>query len=396
MVAVARETVPAGVGIRLAEAEQLPFRDGWFDRVTMSLVLHLVDRPRALAEARRVVPDGRTVAISTFHPDHFASYWLNPFFPSIRAIDEARFPTPEEIERELAAAGFPQFASRRLSGTAELGRDEALARIRGRHISTFDLLAAEEIAEGTARAERELPDRIVVAARAARRGQGRRPDRAARRPQPSTLCPDPLNRHREAGKENVTTHIRRPRGQGPARRRGSRADALPHRARADRAQRRSRRARARRHPHARRPARPPPAGARRRAVRRRRRPRRRRHHLPPRRRARPRRRPAAARPAGRPRARSSTSRSRARPSCSSTTCSSPAARSAPRSTPCSSTAGRRACSSRCSSTAATASCRSAPTTSARTSPRRSPSASGSSSPRPTRATASCSLGGDSR
>lgn len=161
MVAVARETVPTGVGIRLAEAEHLPFRDGWFDRVTMSLVLHLVDRPRALAEARRVVGVGGRLAISTFHPDHFSSYWLIPFFPSIRAIDEERFPTPEEIERELAEAGFPQFASRRLSGTVELGRDEALARIRGRHISTFDLLSADEIAEGTAQAESELPDRIV-------------------------------------------------------------------------------------------------------------------------------------------------------------------------------------------------------------------------------------------
>ena len=71
MVAGAREQVPAGVGVRRGAAERLPFRDGWFDRVVMSLVIHLVDRPLALAEARRVVgPDGR-VAISTFHPDHF-------------------------------------------------------------------------------------------------------------------------------------------------------------------------------------------------------------------------------------------------------------------------------------------------------------------------------------
>ena len=162
MVAVARETRARRCGHPAwRRRSTLPFRDGWFDRVTMSLVLHLVDRPRALAEARRVVGVGGRLAISTFHPDHFSSYWLIPFFPSIRAIDEERFPTPEEIERELAEAGFPQFASRRLSGTAELGRDEALARIRGRHISTFDLLSADEIAEGTARAESELPDRIV-------------------------------------------------------------------------------------------------------------------------------------------------------------------------------------------------------------------------------------------
>jgi SAM-dependent methyltransferase len=161
MVAVAREMLPAGVGVRQGTAEQLPFRDGWFDRVTMSLVLHLVDRPLALAEARRVVPDDGRIAISTFHPDHFETYWLQPFFPSIRTIDAARFPRPDEMERELTVAGFPHIEMRRLTAESELSREEALARIRGRHISTFDLLGTEEFAEGTARAERELPDRVV-------------------------------------------------------------------------------------------------------------------------------------------------------------------------------------------------------------------------------------------
>ena len=162
MVAVARESVPAGVGVRQGEAEQLPFRDGWFDRVVMSLVIHLVDRRKTLAEARRVVQADGRVAISTFHPDHFATYWLNPYFPSIRTIDEARFPTPAELQAELAEAGFPHFESRRLTSELELDRADALARIRGRHISTFDLLAADEVAEGTARAELELPERIVT------------------------------------------------------------------------------------------------------------------------------------------------------------------------------------------------------------------------------------------
>jgi ubiquinone/menaquinone biosynthesis C-methylase UbiE len=162
MVAVARETLPAGVGVRQGSAEALPFRDGWFDRVTMSLVLHLLDRPRALAEARRVVGDDGRIAISTFHPDHFASYWLLPYFPSIREIDEARFPTPAQMQAELTEAGFPDVVLRRLSARLELSREEALERIRGRHISTFDLLAPEELAEGTARAERELPERVPL------------------------------------------------------------------------------------------------------------------------------------------------------------------------------------------------------------------------------------------
>ncbi|MSO95284.1 MAG: methyltransferase domain-containing protein [Thermoleophilia bacterium] len=175
MVAVARATLPAGVGVRRGNAEQLPFRDGWFDRVTMSLVLHLVDRPRALAEARRVVPADGRIAISTFHPQHFESYWLNPYFPSIREIDETRFPTPEAMRLELAQAGFVRYEERLLTTAGTISREAALDRIRGRHISTFDLLTTEEVAEGTKRAERELPDsvqqrlvRLVVVGRAGR------------------------------------------------------------------------------------------------------------------------------------------------------------------------------------------------------------------------------------
>ena len=162
MVAVTRETVPVGVGVRQGVAERLPFRDGWFDRVTMSIVIHLVDRPSAFAEARRVVPPDGRIAIATFHPDHFASYWLNPFFPSIREIDAVRFPTPEVLQAELAEAGFARLETRRLLAEETIDRETALARIRGRHISTFDLLPADEIEEGTARADRELPARIVT------------------------------------------------------------------------------------------------------------------------------------------------------------------------------------------------------------------------------------------
>jgi SAM-dependent methyltransferase len=171
MLAVARERVPRGVGLRQGRAEELPFKDGWFDAVVLSLVIHLVDRPRALAEAARVLAPGGRVAIATFAPAHFDVYWLNPWFPGIAAVDRERFPTPEQLERELLAAGFRGVRSARRSWTGAIDREEALDRIRGRHISTFDLLSEEELAAGLARAERELPaqvetrlEQLVVAA----------------------------------------------------------------------------------------------------------------------------------------------------------------------------------------------------------------------------------------
>jgi SAM-dependent methyltransferase len=160
MVRVARVGAPPGVGLKVGRAEALPFRDGSFERVTMRHAVHLVDRPRAFAEAVRVLGAEGRLAIATFAPEHFDGYWLNPWFPSIAELDRARFPTEDELREELRSAGLGTVAAVRVSSVQELDRETALARVRGRHISTFDLLSDREIAEGTRRAEAELPARI--------------------------------------------------------------------------------------------------------------------------------------------------------------------------------------------------------------------------------------------
>ena len=158
MLEVAR-TRAGGAGLKLGSAEELPFKDGWFARATMWLVAHLVDRPRAFAEAHRVLsPDGR-FAVATFDPSYFDEFWLNELFPSMEAVDRERFPTAPELEAELRGAGF-HVRLLRLSQRGSLARADALERIRGKHISTFDLISDEEYDAGLGRAERELPDRV--------------------------------------------------------------------------------------------------------------------------------------------------------------------------------------------------------------------------------------------
>jgi SAM-dependent methyltransferase len=162
MLAVARERLPRGVAVREAPAERLPFRDGWFERATMTLVVHHLDRPRAFAEARRVVGEGGRLAILTFDPESFERYYLNAYFPSILEIDRARFPSAGVLERELLAAGFGGVSVTPHERSKTITRDDALARIRGRHISTFQLIPDEEYEQGRQRAERELPDEVEV------------------------------------------------------------------------------------------------------------------------------------------------------------------------------------------------------------------------------------------
>jgi SAM-dependent methyltransferase len=155
MAVLARERVST---VKIAPAERLPFKDGWFERALMVLVIHLIDRPQAFAEAQRVLGvDGRLV-VATFDPSHFERYWLNRFFPSLEAIDRARFPEPAKLQAELEAAGFASVRLTALSQRGAIGREAALERVRGHFISPLQLLDDEELAAGLERMEAELPE----------------------------------------------------------------------------------------------------------------------------------------------------------------------------------------------------------------------------------------------
>lgn len=145
---------------REGAAEALPFKDGWFERVVMRLSLHHLDRPRALAEAARVLVPGGRILIATFDPDHFEGYWLNELFPSVAGIDCARFPGAATLTAELEDAGFAGVRIETRTQPGTLSRAEVLERIRGHYISTLDLLDESEYARGLAAAEAHVPERL--------------------------------------------------------------------------------------------------------------------------------------------------------------------------------------------------------------------------------------------
>jgi ubiquinone/menaquinone biosynthesis C-methylase UbiE len=159
MIAQARAKL-AGADFRQGLAEELPFPDDVFDAALMMLVVHHLDRPRAFAETRRVLVPRGPLLISTPNPEALPRFWMAPLFPSYVAIEQARFPGFAVLERDLGDAAFA--AVRRIDHVVPraFSRDEALAKLRGRHASTFDLLDQDEYEAGVARAERELPDPV--------------------------------------------------------------------------------------------------------------------------------------------------------------------------------------------------------------------------------------------
>jgi SAM-dependent methyltransferase len=157
MVARAKEL---GVNARVARAEALPFKAGWFDAVVMRMVLHLVRRPQALEQAARVLRPGGRLVIATEDPDSFDDVWFARFFRSVPEIERSRFPSADALRLELTAAGFETVEIERLRQHREQTREHAVDLIRSKGFSTFDLLDPAEYDDGLARAEAELPERF--------------------------------------------------------------------------------------------------------------------------------------------------------------------------------------------------------------------------------------------
>ena len=130
-----REKLPASVGLKEGRAEHLPFRDAWFDRVVMWLVVHLVDRPAAFREVARVLVPGGRLAVVTFATGHFERYWLNRFFPTIAKIDLERFPSRDILDAELRDRRLLRGALRRaLAARRADARGRARAHPRPAHL----------------------------------------------------------------------------------------------------------------------------------------------------------------------------------------------------------------------------------------------------------------------
>ncbi|MEE8440977.1 MAG: methyltransferase domain-containing protein [Spirochaetia bacterium] len=90
-----------------ADAENLPFSDGHFAIVVCNFALHhFLDKPRALAEARRTLGTGGRFAITNICPEYMEDSWIYRFFPDTRPIDAERFPTNTQLFELMVQSGF--------------------------------------------------------------------------------------------------------------------------------------------------------------------------------------------------------------------------------------------------------------------------------------------------
>lgn len=122
-----RKAVASGVDVTFVEAMayRLPFRDGAFERVVSSLVMHhltLPDKRRAACEAYRILRPGGELHVLDFGAPHdpaswalsLAMRWLEEVGDNIRGrlpaiFTEAGFEAVEELEHRMTVFGSVSF-----------------------------------------------------------------------------------------------------------------------------------------------------------------------------------------------------------------------------------------------------------------------------------------------
>ena len=88
------------------DASALPVRDRTFDLALLSRVIHhLPDRRRTAAELKRTLRPGGIVVIRTTVREHLDST-VYDYWPELRRLDAARFPSLGEITADFAATGL--------------------------------------------------------------------------------------------------------------------------------------------------------------------------------------------------------------------------------------------------------------------------------------------------
>lgn len=139
----------AGIRWVRATAAVLPFRPRSVDLIFAFLVYHhLADPGAVLRESARVLADRAAVVIVNSTVETLDSYVWLPFFPSARAIDQARLPSRAAVAEASRAAGLTVQGLRTvLNPVAESLRVYA-ERIASRTISTLELVPDAEFARG--------------------------------------------------------------------------------------------------------------------------------------------------------------------------------------------------------------------------------------------------------
>ncbi len=145
------------VSVVQARSQGLPFDSDVAGLAYFHLSIHYGDWKAAIDEAHRVVRPGGRIEVWTMAPDAIARSSLGRWFPTVVEIDTERFPDPTLIAERCMVAGSAVDVSNSSEPIGRSARNWEEA-VRGRFVSTLQLITDEEIEQGLARFTAQYPD----------------------------------------------------------------------------------------------------------------------------------------------------------------------------------------------------------------------------------------------
>jgi SAM-dependent methyltransferase len=151
--AMLERAVAKGLPTLEGDAQRLPLADASADAVMLVSMLHHVDDPgRALAEARRILRPGGRLALMAFTREDLEPLWFPDYFPSTRAWMTVSHPTLAELQAHLPG-------SRRIAVVFEDLEDASLAALAAHPPLLLEARWRRQTSYFE-RMERDLPDEL--------------------------------------------------------------------------------------------------------------------------------------------------------------------------------------------------------------------------------------------
>jgi len=139
------------------DGQRLPFRQGFFDCVYMTSVIHHIeDKKMALQQIYSVLKDRGNCVIMTYSHSGIRKNIIN-CFPGVTATDSKRMPSVPELKNLMRTVGFKDVSYHVIKrDEGYTPTDEYLERVRNKYVSTLTLFDEDTFQRGLKIFERRV------------------------------------------------------------------------------------------------------------------------------------------------------------------------------------------------------------------------------------------------
>jgi 2-amino-4-hydroxy-6-hydroxymethyldihydropteridine diphosphokinase len=136
--------------------------EGPFDAITAFYALQYLDVSDFCRRAIAALAPGGKIVLASFPHRHFAESEFAVFFPSMAAIDMARFPSRQRLESALTGAGFSSVATSMIVAEMQNQAEIVIDKVGRKYLSSFHLLPDDEFRVGVAAMRKAWPPGELV------------------------------------------------------------------------------------------------------------------------------------------------------------------------------------------------------------------------------------------